>query len=372
MFRLSPPPGAAGSGSVFRLIAACPLPLVMYGTGDGAERITKIIGLFGRGIDMYIASDDFYRPGRKFMGRPVMRYSDACALPGDFAVVLGFGSARPEVTRNVRRIASERKLFVPDLPVVSEGDDPLADVFTGDDLESIRDDAERLGELLTGGGSKKLLSSLLSFRLTGDISLLDGTASDDLYLPLYHSGVRYDTAADLGADRGESSVEMLTRFPMLERVIAVEADGGSFRRLEKLAGEDRRVEPHHRAVSSSSGGAVTMMQDGSRGGSASRRASRVRGVSPKQVETASLDDLLGGRGCRLIHIDVEGMEREAIKGAEQTIRRCSPDMMVSVYHRKRDIVDLPLMIHEMMPGKRLHLVRPDAYPPWDVMCVAEG
>ena len=361
--------------SVFRRMADCPLPLVMYGTGDGAEKITKVLRSFGREMAMYFSSDDFARGERIFMDKPVVTYSDVCRKFDDFAVVLGFGTARPEVLWNIRRIASERKLFVPDIPPVSDISNIETkiqnEIFLLNTDKEIMREVKAAGRLFCDKRSRHLYSALLEFRVTGDISCLDGTATDDLYLPLYHSSVRYETAADLGADRGESTLEMLARFPMLERVLALEPDENNLRRIGKLIPTERRIEAYNVAAADSSY-VFTMMQDGSRGGSSSRDPNPKRKAVPRNVRAVSLDELLDNKGCELIHIDVEGMEREAILGAKDTISFFRPDMMVSVYHRWRDLWELPLMLHKLMPEKRLHLVRPDALPPWDIMCIAEG
>ena len=369
--RGEPPRDPREYSSVFRRIADCPLPLVMYGTGDGAERITRIIKGYGREIELYFSSDDFFREERIFMGKPVVKYSDVCRVLGDFAVILGFGSARADVVRNIRRIAAERVLIAPDISPVRSYDSH-DDYLTMEAFIAAREKVDALTAALADDRSRRLFSAMISYRLSGDISYLDGTAVGDPYLWLYHSPMRYDTAADLGADRGESSLEMLMRFPELKRVIAVEPDEASFRRLGRAVVADRRIETYRRAVSHISGEIITMSSDGSRGTSYGRAPNPARGAKNVRVVTAALDDLVGGGSCELIHIDVEGMERAAIRGASKVIERCRPDMMVSVYHRQPDLWEIPLLLHSLLPEKRLHLVRPDALPPWDIICVAEG
>ena len=358
--------------SVFHRIAACPLPLVMYGTGDGADRICDILSAMGREIECFFASDDFGGKGRSFRGLPVLRYRDVCRLYRDFAVVLGFGSARPDVLYNIRRIASERTLFVPDIAPVPDPRGPEHDMLTRGTLDAMRSAVGQAEELMSDEMSKRLFGALLSFRLGGCVSDLDGTASDDLYLPLYHSPKIYRAAADLGSNRGQSSLEMLERFPMLETVIAVEPDEHSFRRIGEAVMKDCRIEPHN-AAAWHENALITVMSDGSRGTSESRAASAPgRRIRPLSIRAVRFDDILSGRECQLIHIDVEGAERQALAGCRETISRCRPDVMLSVYHYQRDLWELPLLLHELMPEKRLHLRRPDALPPWDVICIAEG
>lgn len=358
--------------SVWRRMADCPLPLVMYGTGDGAEKITGILRYCGREIECFFSSDDFTGKDRSFLGLPVLKYSQAERMFGNFAVVLGFGSARPEVLRNIRRIAEERLMFVPDLPPAEDPHDMDAAVFTSRTYIENRERISVAAGLLDDELSRRVFSAMLRFRVTGDIRDLDGTASDDLYLPLYHSSVRYETAADLGANRGQSSLEMLVRFPMLKTVVAMEPDERSFRKIGQAVTLDSRIEPHNSAAWHERT-VITLMSDGSRGSAAGRSGSvGRRRIRPVNIRAERLDDVLGGRGCQLIHIDVEGGEYSAVSGASDTIARCRPDMMVSAYHRQKDLWEIPLLLHRLMPEKRIHLRRPDALPPWDVICVAEG
>ena len=51
-------------------------------------------------------------------------------------------------------------------------------------------------------------------------------------------------------------------------------------------------------------------------------------------------------------MDIEGAEREALRGAAATLRRYKPRLMLDSYHLKDDDVVLPAVIHELNPGYR--------------------
>ena len=70
-------------------------PLVLYGMGDGAEKINAVLESKGMHITAVFASDDFVR-GQSFLGHTVQRYREVCAQLTDFNVVLGFASRPPE------------------------------------------------------------------------------------------------------------------------------------------------------------------------------------------------------------------------------------------------------------------------------------
>lgn len=56
-----------------------------------------------------------------------------------------------------------------------------------------------------------------------------------------------------------------------------------------------------------------------------------------------------------IKMDVEGSELDALRGAEQTLRRFRPKLAISLYHRKSDFRDLPLYLDGLDLGYRFHL-----------------
>ena len=95
-------------------------PLVLYGMGDGAEKINAVLESKGMHITAVFASDDFVR-GQSFLGHTVQRYREVCAQFTDFNVVLGFASQRPEVLENIARINREHPVYAPDIPVHTPG-----------------------------------------------------------------------------------------------------------------------------------------------------------------------------------------------------------------------------------------------------------
>ncbi len=53
----------------------------------------------------------------------------------------------------------------------------------------------------------------------------------------------------------------------------------------------------------------------------------------------------------MIHMDIEGAEVAALRGATNIIKTHLPQMDISVYHKKSDIWEIPLLIESIAPGK---------------------
>ena len=82
------------------------------------------------------------------------------------------------------------------------------------------------------------------------------------------------------------------------------------------------------------------------------------------VPVRPLDDILAELGVGkidYIKMDIEGAEREALKGAKETLRRWKPVIMLDSYHLSDDDVVLPRLIREANPEYRssCHLCSPD-------------
>lgn len=66
-----------------------------------------------------------------------------------------------------------------------------------------------------------------------------------------------------------------------------------------------------------------------------------------KIECDSLDNILDGKEVSIIKLDIEGSELEALKGAKQTIEQYKPILMVCIYHKPNDILELYNMINSI-------------------------
>ena len=85
---------------VWTMLSECGLPIVMYGMGDGAEKIMRVMETYGLKPAEFMASDEFVR-GHSFKGYRVKKLSEIEEQYADFVVVVCFGTALPEVMENI-------------------------------------------------------------------------------------------------------------------------------------------------------------------------------------------------------------------------------------------------------------------------------
>jgi len=78
----------------------------------------------------------------------------------------------------------------------------------------------------------------------------------------------------------------------------------------------------------------------------------------RKVTTLKIDDLVGNGDLEkvdFIKMDIEGAEMEALKGAENVLRKFRPKLAVTVYHDFRDFWTIPQFLDSLGLGYRFYL-----------------
>ena len=341
--------------------------ILMYGMGNGADKILSICERYGIEVSDFFASDGFVR-GHLFHGKRVLSYSEACEKYGreNMIVLLSFASSLPDVLDNIYRIAEECELYAPDVPVCGEN------LFCSEFFEANAEKINKVRELLSDESSKKVYDSVIGFKLSGDVQLLKDThcAFSEVYRLL--GAENFEKIADLGAYNGDTLREIAPFAPKLCEAIAFEPDRRNHKKLSEYAeGEERFEITAIKAAAWSH--KDTLLFDGSGNRNSTLIAKGIEVNRPPktvEVDAESLDGILGGESVDYIKFDVEGAEKEAISGALDTIAKHRPALMISLYHRSEDMFELPLMIHERFPDYRFCVRRREYIPAWDTVLVA--
>lgn len=332
--------------------------VVMYGMGNGADKILKVCEKYGIEVADFFASDGFVR-GHKFHEKTVLSYTQMKEKYGqeNVIVLLSFGSSLPDVIELIKRVAQECELYAPDVPVCGEN------LFTRAFLESNLDDIIKAREIFADERSKEIYDEVIKYKLTGDITHLFAAESsaEEQYALL--EADKFTSYADLGAYNGDTVRGMMTICPDLSRIYAFEPDAKNHKKLCAYC-EDLPENIEVTAVNAAAWSENTILTFSAEG----NRNSGVyaAGKKVKEIEARTLDSVLNGAGVDYIKYDVEGAELEALMGSAETIKKYLPNMLVSLYHRSEDIFKLPLFINENFPGYKLYLRRLPYIPAWDL------
>ena len=75
---------------------------------------------------------------------------------------------------------------------------------------------------------------------------------------------------------------------------------------------------------------------------------------PVSAKVVSLDSCITDK-VTFIKMDIEGAELNALKGSREIIKKYKPRLAVSVYHKKEDLIEIPLYIKELVPEYKLYI-----------------
>lgn len=91
-----------------------------------------------------------------------------------------------------------------------------------------------------------------------------------------------------------------------------------------------------------------------------------------QVEAVAIDDCVFSERISRIKLDIEGSEKQALRGAYNTIKRNRPILAICAYHRIDDLWNIPIMIHAIVPDYAIYLRSYDDHATdeemWDGVC----
>ena len=332
-------------------------PILMYGMGNGADKILKMCESYGIEISDFFASDGFVR-GHSFHGKVVLSYSQAKEKYRDFIVLLSFASSLPDVIENIKRISSEIELYAPDVPVFGNN------LFNIEFFEEHREEFEKAYSLFEDEASKFVFENVINYKLSGKINYLFSCDSDekDIMAELVKPQ-NIKSYADLGAYNGDTVRSLISYTDTLEEVIAFEPDRRNFRKLcewQKTI-EKPKIFAHNLGAWSRKD---VLFFDAS--GNRNSNLKTEGGEKLSEIEVDALDNIVSSTPPDFIKYDVEGSEYEAILGSRQIITSYSPTLLVSAYHRSEDLYKLPILLKTLCPSYRLYLRKLRYIPAWDL------
>lgn len=323
-------------------------PILFYGTGNGADKIYEELEKYNIKISGVFASDGFVRE-RFYKGFKVLSLTEAESRFGDFVALFVFGSNRPEVIDNIKRIAARHTLFAPEVPVCG------GEVFNLEYAKEHKEELTTVYNMLADETSKKVFKETLLFKLDGRIEHLFSceTEEDEAFEQILKLESGY-SFLDLGAYNGDTVLDFIKRVGSFSHITAVEPDRRSFKKLcDNTA--DYLVERINAAVSNECG-LIPFSFKNSRG-------SVVGGND--SIPSVTIDSLCQDRSFDYIKFDVEGKELDAILGGERTIKKDKPKMLISAYHKSSDYFSLPLLVNRINPNYKVYMRHYPYIPAWD-------
>lgn len=337
--------------------------IVLYGMGDGAEKVKSALDSVGAEVADIMASDEFVR-GHSFLGFRVKKLSEIEQLYGsNFLILVCFGSQLPEVTEHIYAVERKHELYAPNVPVTGEG------LFTLSYARERYDELQKVYSMLSDEQSRVVFENVIRYKLSGKTEYLKKCESDEEEMyDLLKIGAE-ETYVDLGAYNGDTIVKFLNETGMhFKKIYAMEPDHRNYIKLKRrlyMLGSGLLE-----AYNCGAWDSETVLRFSLRAG----RSSRVEDASPariknparyREVSMMSVDHMLQGDAATFIKYDVEGSEKEALDGAKQTIAAHKPKLSVALYHRNEDMFAIPLQIAALNKKYRFYMRHHPYIPDWD-------
>ena len=360
-------------------------PVVLYGTGDGADKVLARLAETGVPVSGIFASDEFVR-GQQFHGFTVRTYSELLALREKVIVLIAFASELPDVMERFYKLASVHETYAPHVPVFS-GEETVTAAW----IKKYERELQTVYERLADAVSRETFASVLNYKLSGKLSYLQACTTnrtEDLRTIFSFGGE--ETYLDLGAYNGDTVQEFLQlTHGRYKKIIALEPDPKNFKKLTDFV---RQNELKHITCLQAgvwndcgsleltgNGGRQSTFWEADRSGFATQNLSQTcsmkKKVKKQQVTVVSVDAVLGNDHADYMKFDVEGVEKEALEGAAGHLvpdgNGTLPKLLVAAYHHDEDLFALPLLLWKLQPEYKIYLRKHPYVPAWEINIFAK-
>ena len=335
--------------NVWTALAQSDKPIVLYGMGNGADKVLDELEKRNIKAAGVMASDDFCRY-QEYRGFTVQKQRDFERKFDDFIIALCFGTSLPNVMAHIRHVAEQHRLLIPNIPVA--GENIMDDRF----IAQYRQEIERAYSLLADEPSRKVFKGALDFYYTGELKYLDTIEGDKDEVFANILRLRNERYLDLGAYRGDTVDEFLHYTDGYQSITAVEPNPKNHKKLcEHLADIGNAT-----ALNAGIADRVGTMTISKKAG----RMPVLGDTNGVEIPVTTVDRI----DCSptYIKIDIEGMELKMLSGAERILRTMKPKLNLAAYHRTEDFFSLINRLHEINPDYRIYLRKHPYIPCWDL------
>lgn len=340
------------SPSVWEALKNTTEPIIMYGTGNGADKVLDVLESLNIKIAGVTASSTFVR-NRTFRGFQVMPLSYFEEKYESFTIIIAFGTSIPDVMENIYKIAENHTVLVPVVPVIG------TEIFDDKFLISHAEEISSAYNLMADDFSKKIFAGYINFLYSGDLKALKEitTPEEEAFTNILRLTCN-EAYVDIGAYRGDTVDKFLSHTQgNYEAIICAEPDTKSYNKLLAHCEGLKSFKAINAAVSHIDGEIGFSDLHG--------RQSAVGGEKP--TPSVTLPTLCQGIAPTYIKIDSEGCENETLSAGQSILKEYKPRLNIAAYHKCADIFTLPILINKINPEYKIHLRHHPYIPAWDTL-----
>lgn len=342
--------------------------IVIYGTGSCAREILSREDIKSNLLGVV---DKDNKGLEQFDGRDIQSDAWLTDISEDFDLVVGSQYFEKIITRlsneNKLHNIHLKKIYVPDLLMQKAP-------YDGEKIEKISKEEWRwLKEQFEDVESKRFLDAIIVRRTSCnypqdtlaeyDPNRYNVWGGNEDYWDTIQGSRRYDDVIviDAGAYIGDSISKIVNNVGgYVKSYYALEPMSVNYERLEKVYLDSEKVKqfiPLNVAL-----GRQERLQDiflnEDNMMACSLHENNTGAISRKeQMKVITLDSLdLHDKADYFVKMDIEGNELDALMGGSSFIRNTKPNLAICLYHKQRDIIDIPRYLRSVRQDYQFHLV----------------
>lgn len=341
---------------VWQFLATANKPIIIYGMGNGADKVLEMFKKYGIKCSGVMASDDFVR-GQCYKEFTVHKLDYFEKKYGELIIAPAFGTQINSVMQHIKMLEKKHTIIVPNVPVFGN------EIFDDNFLSINKEKIELAYNLLSDERSREVFENAIKFYYSGKLKYLWNITDNknEIFESVLclKNNERY---IDLGAYRGDTIDELINYGGGYKKIIALEPDIKTYNKLCKHIENMPNVTAYQKTIWKDN---RTMCFSNKKG-----RGSAISS-SGTLVDAVCIDTLSENYNPTYIKIDVEGAEKQAIAGGINTLKNIKPKLNIAAYHTFRDLFELILIINAINPEYRFYLRHHPYIPLWDtnIYCV---
>ncbi|SPF48672.1 putative FkbM family methyltransferase [Syntrophobacter sp. SbD1] len=366
------------------------VPVVLFGAGSAGRELCPVLKLHGVNPACFCDNNPS-RTGELFCGLPIISVSELRERHKNSLIVVTAGAYRDEVKQQLVEIGfnDKRILTIANQEALCYYTHLAQWYWPEDDLLLFEHELFNIYNLLSDQKSRDIFTSRIALFVRGadyqslrnfvsnfsDIENTRDSSSQDCKNSTSEAYLQFnndllllgdnEVLIDGGAYTGDSTLEFInacTRNNLKYReVICYEPDPGIFEELKKNTAQHENISLKPFGLWSHASSMEFVDSNTLKPGSTrilsayDDNNSLPRSASGRtEISTTSIDEDVPDKAVTMIKMDIEGAEMNALHGAMQTIKRCRPKLVISAYHKRNDLFEIPLLIHQMVPDYKFY------------------
>jgi len=308
------------------------VPMLLFGAGGGCLPAIKMLEQFGVKI-LAVADNDERKWGNKIGRLSIVSLDEIMKTENNFSIFVSAPNNAHIIIPDLQKRVSGKKIYFFDDPNRICHEEYKAYLENNDaDIQSLYDS---LGDVL----SKKTMENMLKAWVSGDFTFFEEIYVENQYFVSDIVTLKQsEVFLDIGAFTGDTIKGFLQASGKnYKKIIAIEPNPECWKELDELKTKVRALEVIHRGAYSRKGKFQFLKKE------VGSMSQFILTESADGVEVDAVDNFIH-EPVSFIKMDIEGLERDALKGTLKTIKNCRPRLAICVYHKYDDLLEIARFI----------------------------